>query len=457
MESVLSTIQLAVFTTILMVMVDGVVYFSERTKKYLHTLMYWIAYLAYFIVSFLTQRHGPQIVAISAAFWFFRTWAVAGVLSDVAGKDLIKKWHFYLMGGSYALGLILMILGASFAFYTLPAALGNFVVGMDLIRETKNCLKKRDTIHITHKILLGTVFIIFLHLLNYPFWRFRHEMTPIGFGIVLLTTVLMAIILPAVTIYELLREQQKGLEKIIKDRAKQLTDQAKFSALGVMTAGIVHEINNPLSVVKHRASLMRSAVLKDKADSEFLMRNLDQIEITGERMSKIISSLRKFTKSARAESLQVVSVATIIEDTLSYCTERFYHNNVVLQVEPYPPVDIEVRAVEISQVILNLLNNSFDAVKNHPNPWVKIDFIDHGHFIQIKIIDSGTGIPVSIRKRIMEPFFTTKENEGTGLGLPISKGIIENHYGRLFYDENSSNTAMVIELPYRQPILNQSI
>lgn len=453
MQSVLSTIQISVFTTILMVLVDGTLYYSDRTKKHLHTLLYWIAYLVYFIVSFATQLHGPAIVAISALFWIPRTWAVAKILGDVAGKHLIKKWHYYVMGGGYIIGGLILIGGGSFTMFTLPPAIGNFCVGMDLIFETRKSLKKRDFIHITHKILLFTVFVIFVHLMNYPFWRFRHNMTPIGFGIVLLTTILMAIILPAVTIYELLREQQKGLEKVIKDRAKQLTDQAKFSSLGVMTAGIVHEINNPLSVIKHRSSILRTQVLKDNLDKEMLLRNLDQIEITGERITKIISSLRKFSKSARAESLQIVSVATIIEDTLSYCSDRFYHNNVILQVEPYPPVDVEVRAVEISQVILNLLNNSFDAVKSMPNPWVKIDFVTQSHSIEIRVIDAGTGIPSAVKKRIMEPFYTTKEDEGTGLGLSISKGIAENHYGKLFYKDDSSNTMFVLELPFRQPML----
>lgn len=453
MESVLSTIQLSVFTTVLMVLIDGILYYSDRNKKHLRTLKFWLAYLVYFIASFLTQRHGPAIVSLATVFWFFRTKAIADILSDLSGTNLIKKWHYVFLSGSYVLSLILIAAGARFYIFTLPQALANFVVGLLLIFETRNCLKKRDKIHITHTLLLGTVFMIFVHLLDYPFWRFRHEMTPIGFGIVLVTTILMAIILPSVTIYELLREQQKGLEKVIKDRAKQLTEQAKFSSLGVMTAGIVHEINNPLSVIKHRSSILRTQVLKNNLDKDMLLRNLDQIEITGERITKIINSLRKFSRSARSESFQVVSVATIVEDTLSYCSDRFYHNNVILQVEPYPPVDIEVRAVEISQVILNLLNNSFDAVKSMANPWVKVDFEDLGDRIRIRVVDSGHGISSAVKKRIMEPFFTTKEDEGTGLGLSISKGIVEKHFGKLYYDEGNTNTTFVLELPYRQPIL----
>lgn len=454
MESVLSTIEISVFTTILMVLIDGILFYSERTKRHFHTLIFWVSYLVYFIVSFFTQNYGPEIVAISTLLWIFRTYAISKILSDVAGSNLIKKWHYKLTGIGYGIGFLLCIYGVPFAYYTFPPALVNFMIGIDLIKEAHRSLKNRDRIHLTHKLLMMTVLIMSFHLLDYPFIRFRHDLTGLGFGIVLLTTILMAIILPAVTVYELLRDQQKVLEKIIKDRANQLTDQAKFSSLGVMTAGIVHEITNPLSVVKHRASILRSQVLRNNLDKEMLLRNLDQIEITGERLTKIISSLRKFSRTARGESVQIVSVATIIEDTLSYCSDRFYHNNVILQVEPYPPVDIEVHAVEISQVILNLLNNSFDAVKNTPNPWVKIDFKDHGHFIQIIVVDSGPGIPSAVKKRIMEPFFTTKENEGTGLGLSISKGIAEKHFGKLYYKEDPTNTMFVLELPYRQPNLN---
>jgi signal transduction histidine kinase len=450
MNSTLSTLNISIFTTVLMLIIEGLIYRTEKAKRHLHTFEFWLTYLSYFIVSYLTQNLGPYFVALSTVVWIWRTKAIGKILSDVAGTSLKRSWHKYLLVGSYTLMVSLALAKLNFKYFTLPASIANFIIGLDFILQTKRSLKKQDET-ITHRLLLFTVFVIFLHILDYPFIRYDHDFTGIGFGIVLLTTILMAVILPAVTIFDLQKDHQKDLEKVLKERVRQLRDQSKFSALGEMTAGIVHEINNPLSIIAHRTSHLRNQVLKNLAAKDVLMRNLDQIEITNERVAKIINSLRKFSKDAKLDPVQRVAVATILEDTLSYCSDRFHQANILLDIEAYPPVDIECRSVQISQVFLNLLNNSFDAVCQRKNPWVKIDFKETPEMIQIFIKDSGPGIPESIRSRIMDPFFSTKSNGGTGLGLSISQGIVEDHHGKLSYDDTAMTTTFVVELPYRQP------
>lgn len=398
----------------------------------------------------MTGSMSAGVVAIPTLFWIWRTRTIRNILSDVGEIQLKKNWQMPLLLGCYGLSVIFYLSGLSFTYFTFPQALGNFIIGLYFINCTRTSLRKKGSFTPTHILLLVTVFVIYAHALNLPFLRYQNAFADLGFLIVLLTTILMAIVLPAVTIYELQRDQQKALEKIIKDRVKQLTEQAKFSALGEMTAGIVHEIKNPLSIIMHRSSHLRSQVIKDAADKEMLMRNLDQIEITTDRMVKIVNSLRKFSRDSTTNPLQVVAVATIIEDTLGYCSDRFYHANILLQVEPYPVCNIECKSVQISQVILNLFNNSFDAIKGSANPWVKVDFIEKEKSFQIRVTDSGTGIPSQVRKRIMEPFFTTKTEGGTGLGLSISREIVEAHHGIFFYDEASINTTFVVELPYHQ-------
>jgi signal transduction histidine kinase len=450
MNSTLSTLHISIFTTVLMLIIEGLIFLSEKAKRHLHTFEFWLAYLAYFFISYITQDWGPQLVALSTIAWIWRTRAIGKILSDVAGIPLQKPWHHTLLLGGYTLGALLALFGVEFTIFTIPVALVNFIVGLDFIIQTKRSLKQNHQSTVTHKLLLLTVFIIFLHLLDYPFIRYAHEATGIGFGIVLLTTILMAVILPAVTIFDLQRGHQKELENVLKERVRQLRDQSKFSALGEMTAGIVHEINNPLSIIAHRTSHLRNQVLKDRAEKDILMRNLDQIEVTSERMAKIINSLRKFSKDSKADPLQRVAVATIIEDTLSYCSDRFHQASILLEIEPYPPVDVECRSVQISQVFLNLLNNSFDAVHLTPNAWVKIDFQEQKDFIRILVKDSGSGIAENIRSRMMEPFFSTKSGGGTGLGLSISQGIIEDHNGKLYFDESGIHTTFVVEIPYKQ-------
>jgi signal transduction histidine kinase len=115
--------------------------------------------------------------------------------------------------------------------------------------------------------------------------------------------------------------------------------------------------------------------------------------------------------------------------------------------------DLDCREVQLSQVILNLLNNAFDAISELPNKWVHLESRMNEGIIEIRVIDSGSGIPEELREKILQPFFTTKEvGQGTGLGLSISKGIIESHGGTLSIDIKSQNTCFVIQIPQAKTV-----
>ena len=104
--------------------------------------------------------------------------------------------------------------------------------------------------------------------------------------------------------------------------------------------------------------------------------------------------------------------------------------------------------VQLSQVLMNLLNNSFDAIVDDEYKWIKIQSHQHGDRIGVSVTDSGNGIPGDIADQIFDPFYTTKGvGKGTGLGLSISAGILSNHGGRLYYDQCSPNTRFVMEFP----------
>ncbi|MBK8204245.1 MAG: GHKL domain-containing protein [Bdellovibrionales bacterium] len=103
------------------------------------------------------------------------------------------------------------------------------------------------------------------------------------------------------------------------------------------------------------------------------------------------------------------------------------------------------------QVLLNLLNNSFDAVAALPETWVDLKVETIGDNLRMIVTDSGKGILPSIAEKIMDPFFTTKEvGKGTGLGLSISRGIVLSHGGSLIYDSTHPNTRFIIEIPLTQ-------
>ena len=423
-----------------MIIISSIIYWYERDKRQRQAVEYWLSNGAYFLAAAITNTMSETIVAISTIFWLWRVIAVRNILEGVVEKDLKRQWHLPLMVGSYFLSAILNYLGFSFWAYTFPQGLTVFIVSLDYLREARNELNLRTSVSITHYLLFMTIFTIFFHIADYPFFRFSVEFATIGFGISLMCNILMAILLPSVTIYELRMDHQRKLES-------KLQSQAKFSALGEMTAGIAHEINNPLGLITTRANYLRNHILRDSAEKDFIVRNLDQIEETTQRMATIINSLRNFSRDNRKEPWQRVPPGNIIQDTMSYCRDRFRLNSIKVIIDPYPQVEVMCRPIQVSQVFLNLMNNSFDAILETKSPWVHVSFETQDTKVLIRVTDSGKGIPESVRKKIMEPFFTTKETNGTGIGLSISHGIIEDHQGKLYYDESSANTAFVVELP----------
>ena len=105
----------------------------------------------------------------------------------------------------------------------------------------------------------------------------------------------------------------------------------------------------------------------------------------------------------------------------------------------------------MSQVILNLLNNAFDAIENKDEKWVEVQTLQNKNWVEIRVSDCGHGIPKEIQDKILQPFFTTKEvGKGTGLGLSISKGIIESHGGDLTIDNEAKNTTFVARIPLEE-------
>ena len=190
------------------------------------------------------------------------------------------------------------------------------------------------------------------------------------------------------------------------------------------------------------------AVKSGELDQEKITKGLESIEKTAFRISRIIKGLKDFSRNAENIPKQPVTLVSIINETMDLCRERFYHSGVKLELSEIPDIVFTCRNIQISQVLLNLLNNAYDAVGESEAKWVKLLVEDHDGKIIIRVQDSGRGIPQEIRNKIMMPFFTTKDvGKGTGIGLSISKGIIEDHLGSFYLDPAHPHTSFVIELP----------
>lgn len=243
-------------------------------------------------------------------------------------------------------------------------------------------------------------------------------------------------------------------QKKIEEQRFRLASSAKLSALGEMAGGIAHEINNPLAIIAGKIQLLKRKARTEVVTSEQIIEASEKIESTVGRIAKIISGLRNFARDGEKDPFQEITIGKIMEGTLELCKSRFTHHDVTLKVELEDPNRIlSCQPTQISQVILNLLNNAFDAVINQSDRWVILQTAVVGQHLEICVSDSGPGIPVDIRDKIMQPFFTTKPaGKGTGLGLSLSKGIAEVHKGHFFLNTESRHTEFKLLIPISVPV-----
>ncbi len=245
--------------------------------------------------------------------------------------------------------------------------------------------------------------------------------------------------------------ERKRMEAEIEAGKEQMVASARLSALGMMAGGIAHEINNPLSIIHALASdLVETEEERGAAPPGMVLRNSIRIRETADRIARIVKSLRLISREGSRDAFRPVPISKILEETLEICRERFRAHSVKLVVPTVnPELTVTGREVQLAQILLNLLQNAFDAVTGQPGQrWVRVDVASREDSVTISVTDSGPGIAPELRSRIMEPFFTTKAvGQGTGLGLSLSKTIAEEHGGKLTYGEDRGHTRFSLELP----------
>jgi PAS domain S-box-containing protein len=243
---------------------------------------------------------------------------------------------------------------------------------------------------------------------------------------------------------------RKQMEAELEASRLRAVETARLAALGEMSAGIAHEVNNPLAIVNGLAhSLLRMAERGDLTVAD-VRRNAERSIETCQRIARIVKSLRHIARDDSREDFRDVSVCEIVAECLELCRERFRVHSIELTC---PEIDhalcIRAREAQIGQILLNLLQNAFDAVADSEGEkWVAVDVATKGGSVLLSVSDSGPGIPQEVRPRIMDPFFTTKPvGKGTGLGLSISRSIAEAHSGTLELTHADGPTKFVLTLP----------
>ena len=246
--------------------------------------------------------------------------------------------------------------------------------------------------------------------------------------------------------------KERLLKKIESEKLLQqkLLATSKLVAAGELAAGLSHEINTPLTAMILNAEMI---ILQNEAKANTnpeITKRAVAIATVGHKISKIVEGLKIFSQESDARKKSSFFVKDLIDTTIDLCHEKFASSKVEIIVKPdLLNTTLHGQIDQLSLMLLNLFNNSLDAIKDLPEKWIRIETRLQQNYLELSVTDSGNGICKNVRDRIFFPFFTTKDiGQGVGLGLSVSTGIVQNHGGTLSYDDSCKNTRFLIQLPY---------
>lgn len=241
----------------------------------------------------------------------------------------------------------------------------------------------------------------------------------------------------------------KNLEKENEKQKAIAVTASKLASLGEMAGGVAHEINNPMAIIAGLLYKLRRRFESNDLDLKEFYSLYEKAQMSIKRITYIVAGLRNFSRDGSNDQMEMKSIRSILEDTISFCETKFKQDGISLD---YCKVDNDLeilcRPIEISQVFLNLISNATDAISELDEKWIRFETQKFDKFINIIVTDSGAGIDPSIIDKIVNPFFTTKAfGKGTGLGLSISHGIAKRYGGSLEVNRDCEHTQFVLQIP----------
>jgi histidine kinase len=242
---------------------------------------------------------------------------------------------------------------------------------------------------------------------------------------------------------------------------QQLIQASKMATLGEMATGVAHELNQPLSVIKTASSFcMKKMDKKEAIEKSILQTLLVKIDSNVDRATKIINHMRQFARKSDLH-LALVQINTVLEKAFEIFSQQLKVRGIEVEwklEENLPAVWVDPDRLE--QVFINLFINARDAIEErwketgsgHENRRIIVATGLVGGRVEVRVQDTGIGIPQAIQDKIFEPFFTTKEvGKGTGLGLSISYGIVEECGGSIRVEsEEGQGACFILRFPPRE-------
>jgi C4-dicarboxylate-specific signal transduction histidine kinase len=218
-----------------------------------------------------------------------------------------------------------------------------------------------------------------------------------------------------------------------------------------MAGGIAHEINNPLTIINGNIFKLKLLHKNNKLDNNTFLETADQIISVVNRISQIVQSLKNVSRNDETSPMVNVETEKIAQDSMFLSEQKFKLHSIGFQYKNEIPTQLVMcRQVEISRVLINLLNNSLDSVNETEKieKSITIHIFEDKKYINFDVIDNGLGISNKDMQKILTPFYTTKEvGSGTGLGLSLSLQTAKDHNGQLEITCKDDLTHFTLRIP----------
>lgn len=319
--------------------------------------------------------------------------------------------------------------------------------------------------------LLSILFVVSLTLVNIissfifivSIWKKKRTETILFIGVlvslVAITNDSLLVALPNLfpimflgNLLEILRityKTQTEAAKEIRGLRQMVIDSAGPVGIGLGLAGYTHDMANRLLAINGIIPSMRHSLQTEPADVNSALKSVDAMDRINSGLGRLFEQV---TQSARQESnlkFNRVQVEEILGEALGLVEHRIEKYKIHIKLEGNLDAEVNCKDLYLVHGLVNLLTNAIDACQiNTEKSWIKIEIREDQYFTHLRISNSGVAIPENIKNKIFDARFSTKtRGEGTGLGLQITKTIIDDHNGKIYLDETSRNTCFVVELP----------
>ena len=239
-------------------------------------------------------------------------------------------------------------------------------------------------------------------------------------------------------------------EKRSQELSGQLAHTSRVLSMGQLATGLAHEINQPLAAIANYAASCKLMLHRQDIDREQLVEPVEAIESAAQKAGEIVRGLRNFLRPGQSPFTEV-EMGEVIGEVLSLCDHELSHNEVQLTLSLPEDVSVRVVVAKIQQVLLNLVQNAIQAMQATPlgQRCLHIAVSQEDGEILLEVIDNGPGFGPDLDEKAFQPFYTTKQS-GLGMGLAISRSIIQEHQGHLWIENRPNGAAACFTLPKDQ-------